>query len=198
MKLYWAPKSRAFRAAWMLEESGAPYERVLVDIRAGQQSTPEFARINPMQKVPALTDGEATVAESAAICAYVAERVPGAGLAPPMDSPLRGRYWHLLFFAASCIEGAFLEKFANVSPPGMSAGWGSLDRVMDALEGFVTPGPWVLGEQFTAADVMIGADLYYGIELFGLFERRPAFAAYLERITKRPAFQRALAFDEAG
>jgi glutathione S-transferase len=198
MKLYWAPKSRAFRAVWMLEEAGRPYERVLVDIRAGAQSSFEYARINPMMKVPALTDGDAAVAESAAICAYVAERVPEANLAPPLDSPLRGRYWHMLFFAASCIEAAFTEKFAKISLPTLSAGWGSFDRVVDVLDQAVTPGPWVLGDQFTAADVMIGADLHFGINVFGLIEKRPAFAAYVDRCMQRPAFQRASAIDDTG
>src|SRR6516225_6145346 len=99
MKLYWAPQSRAFRALWMLEEAGCPYERVLVDIRKGEQSAPAFRAVNPMMKVPALTDGAAAVAESAAICAYVAERVPEARLAPPLGDPGRGRYLHWLFFA---------------------------------------------------------------------------------------------------
>jgi glutathione S-transferase len=198
MKLYWAPKSRAMRALWMLEEAGRPYERVLIDIRSGAQSSADFAKINPMMKVPALTDGEAVVAESAAICAYVAEQVPEANLAPPLDSPLRGRYWHALFFAANCIEGAFAEKFANISLPSMSAGWGSFDRVVDVLEQWVTPGPWILGEQFTAADVMIGSDLHFAVNVFGIMEKRPAFMAYLDRCMQRPALQRASAIDEAG
>src|SRR5689334_4676967 len=101
------------RAFWILEESGRSYEKQLIDIRAGKQSTPEFHRVNPMEKVPALSDGEAMVAESAAICAYVAERVPEAGLAPPLGDPLRGRYWHWLFFASN-IEAAFTQKVAKV------------------------------------------------------------------------------------
>ena len=101
MKLYWAPQTRAFRAVWMLEEAGRPYERVLIDIRNGAQSTPAFQVVNPMMKVPALADGAAMVAESAAICAYVAERVPEANLAPPPGDPSRGRYLHWLFFAAA-------------------------------------------------------------------------------------------------
>ena len=92
MKLYWAPQSRAFRALWMLEEAGCPYERVLVDIRKGVQASQEYRAINPMMKVPTLTDGEAVVAECGAICAYVAERVPEARLAPPLGDVDRGRY----------------------------------------------------------------------------------------------------------
>src|SRR5262249_34592954 len=107
MKLYWAPQPRAGRAVWMMEEAGAPYERVLVDIRSGAQNTPAYHAVNPMEKVPALTDGDAAVAESSAICAYVADRVPEAGLAPPIGDPSRGRYLHWLFFAAGCIEAAY-------------------------------------------------------------------------------------------
>ena len=104
MKLYWAPGTRSLRTLWMLEEAGAPYERVLVDLRNGGQNDPAFRRINPMGKVPAFEDGAAQLAESAAICAYIAERCPEAGLAPQIGDPLRGRYFHWLFFAPGCIE----------------------------------------------------------------------------------------------
>ena len=91
MKLYWAPRSRSFSALWLMEEAGQPYERVLTDITRGAQKTPEYLAINPMGKVPALQDGDATLAEAAAICAYVAERYPEAKLAPPPGDPLRAR-----------------------------------------------------------------------------------------------------------
>jgi len=110
MKLYWSPQTRAFRAVWMLEEAGVPYERVPIDIRNNGQADPEFRRVNPMTKVPALKDGEAMVAESAAICAYIAERCPQAGLAPAVGDPARGRYLHWLFFAAGCIEPAYTRR----------------------------------------------------------------------------------------
>src|SRR5438105_12576428 len=100
MKLYWAPKTRSLRALWVLEEAGVTYERALVDIRGGGQNDPEFRAVNPMAKVPALADGEARLAESAAICAYVAERYPQARLAPEIGAPARGRYLHWLFFAS--------------------------------------------------------------------------------------------------
>ena len=199
MKLYWAPEARAFRALWMMEEAGCPYERVLNDIRKGGQNDDAFKAINPMMKVPALTDGAAAVAESAAICAYVAERCPEADLAPPLGSPKRGRYLHWLFFAAGCIEAAYTEKFTGAKLPSASqAGWGSFDRVIDVLDAAVQPGPFLLGDQFTAADGMIGADLNYGINVFKIVEPRPALAAYVARCAGRPAFQRAQAIDAAG
>jgi len=199
MKLYWAPQSRASRALWMMEEAGAPYERMLVDIRKGAQNTPGFHAINPMEKVPALTDGDAAVAESAAICAYVAERVPQAGLAPPLGDPARGRYLHWMFFAAGCIEAAYMEKIGKVAPPSTStAGWGSFDRVIAVIEEAVGRGPWLLGERFSAADVMVGADINYGINVFKIVEPRPALTAYVARCVARPAFQRAQAIDAGG
>ncbi len=198
MTLYWAPKSRSLRALWMLEEAGRPYERVLVDINAGAQSTPEFRAINPMMKVPALTDGPAAVAESAAICAYVAEQVPEAGLAPPVGDPRRGRYLQWLMFSPACIEPAFTQKFANVALPSRAAGWGDYDRVFGALRDALAAGPWILGDHFSAADVMIGSDLLWGIELFKIVEPNPVFEAYLARCAERPAFQRARALDTGG
>ena len=197
MKLYWAPQSRAFRALWLMEEAGCPYERVLIDIRNGQQSTLEFRAINPMMKVPALTDGAATVAESAAICAYVAERVPEAKLAPPAGDPARGRYLQWLFFAATNIEAAFTQKFTKLELPSMSAGWGSFERVMDVLGESLGQRPWILGERFSAADIMLGADLNYGLNIFKIVEPRPEFTAYVARCTARPAFQRAMEIETA-
>ncbi len=198
MKLYWAPKSRSFRAVWMMEEAGRPYERVLIDITSGAQSGDAYREINPMMKVPALADGAVKVAESGALCTYVAESVPEAGLAPAIGDPSRGDYLRWMFFSGSCVEGAFIEKFANVSIPSSSAGWGSFDRVVDVLEQGVSSGEWLLGERFSAADVMIGSDLYFGIDVFKIIEPRPALTAYVARCTARPAFQRAQEIEAAG
>ena len=198
MKLYWAPQTRAFRAVWMLEEAGRPYERVLIDIRNGAQSTPAFQVVNPMMKVPALADGAAMVAESAAICTYVAERVPEANLAPPPGDPSRGRYLHWLFFAAACIEPAFTQKFLKFEMNPSQAGWSSFERVIDVLAEALRPRPWILGERFSAADVMLGSDLNFGMNLLKIVEPRPEFTAYVARCAARPAFQRAVAVDAAG
>jgi glutathione S-transferase len=109
MKLYWAPRTRSFSALWLMEETGQPYERVLTDLSKGDQKAPDYLAINPMGKVPALRDGEATLAEAAAICAYVAERYPQANLAPPPGDPLRARYLYWLFFAPGCVEPAMVQ-----------------------------------------------------------------------------------------
>ncbi len=198
LKLYWAPQSRAMRALWMMEEAGLPYERVLVDIRSGGQSNADYAKINPMMKVPALSDGDVSLAESGAICAYMAEKAAGADLAPPVGSPQRARYLHALFFAAGCVEGAFAEKFGNLQIPTLQAGWGSFDRVMGVLEDWLRGGPWLLGDRFSAADVMIGTDLNFGVNQFSIIDKRPVFVDYLERCMQRPAWKRAQAIDSAG
>jgi glutathione S-transferase len=182
----------------MLEEAGVAYERVRLDLASGAQRDPAFLAVNPMGKVPALADGATHVAESAAICAYVAEAVPAAGLAPAVGEPGRGRYLQWLFFAPGCLEPAFMHKVQNLTVSEVSAGYGSFDKVMAVLAGALDPGPWILGERFSAADVMIGCDLFFGIEVFKIVERAPAFTDYLALCQARPAFQRALAIDAAG
>lgn len=198
MKLYWAPRTRSLRALWVLEEAGAPYERVRVDLSAGEQKSLEFRAINPMAKVPALTNGPLAIAESGAICAYVAEAVPQTNLAPPVGDPSRGRYLQWLFFSPGCVEQAYLAKSSNVQLRPESAGFGDFDRVFDVLEAAVSTGPWLLGEQFSAADVMIGSDLHWGIDIFKLVPSRPALRAYVDRCLARPAFQRAKVIEAAG
>jgi glutathione S-transferase len=193
MKLYWSPRSRAFTALWMMEEAGQPYERVLTDISTGAQNTPGYLAINPMGKVPALQDGEATMGEAAAICAYVAERCPDAKLAPPVGDPRRARYLYWLFFAPSCIEPAIIQLFTKIQVPTSTAGWGDATQVFDVLDTALEKGPWLLGDDFTAADVVIGSGLNYAVRLFKMVPARPSFDRYIDRCAARPAFQRATA-----
>ncbi len=195
MKLYWAPHTRAFRTLWMMEEAGLPYERVLVDINGDALQSAEYRAINPMMKVPAFEDQGVAFAESGAICAYVADLATEAKLAPPVGDIARGPYLHWMFFDAACIESAFVEKLANVSIPSRAAGWGTFDRVMDTIEGLVSPGPWAMGEQFTAVDVMIGCSMWYGMTLLKVVKDRPIIADYVARCVARPAFQRAEAIE---
>lgn len=196
MTLYCAPRTRSLRAFWILEEAGRPYEKQEVDFRTGKQSAPEYHRINPMEKVPALTDGEAMVAESAAIVAYVAERCPEANLAPPLGDSKRGRYLQWLVFHAN-IEAAIVQKVAKVQIPSTQAGWGDFDRVFDVIEETLAAGgPWILGERFSASDVMVGGDLYFASEGLKIVTLKPASAAYVQRCTSRPAFKRAWALNQ--
>jgi len=191
MKLYWAPRSRSFTALWLMEETGKPYERVLTDITSGGQRTPEYLAINPMGKVPALQDGAATLAEAAAICAYVAERCPEAQLAPALGDPLRAKYLYWLFFAPGCIEPAMVQVATKIEMNSVAAGWGDAQRVYDVLDKALEKGPWILGEKFSAADVAIGSALNFSVRLFKMVPSRPSFDAYLARCMARPAFQRA-------
>ena len=163
MKLYWSPRSRSFSALWLMEETGQPYERVLTDISKGAQKTPEYLAINPMGKVPALSDGDATLAEAAAICAYVAERYPQAKLAPPVGDPLRAKYLYWLFFVPGCVEPAMVQVATKIEMNPIAAGWGDAQRVFDVLDAALTKGPWILGDTFSAADIMIGSGLNFAV-----------------------------------
>ena len=191
IKLYWSPRSRSFAAIWLLEETGLPYERVLTDITTGAQKAPEFLAINPMGKVPALTDGDAALGESAAICAYIADRYPQTRLAPDVNDPLRAKYLQWLFFSPSCIEPALIQLFTKIEVPSRTAAWGSAAQVFDLLDASLQKGPWILGDKFSAADVTIGAGLNFAVRLFKMVPPRPSFDAYIARCVERPAFQRA-------
>jgi glutathione S-transferase len=193
MKLYWSPRTRSFSTLWLMEETGQPYERVLVDLSAGAQKKSEYLAINPMGKVPALQDGDATLAESAAICAYVAERFPESRLAPPLGDPARAKYLYWLFFAPGCIEPAMVQVATKLEMNSTAAGWGEAQRVFDVLDRALEKGPWILGETFSAADIAIGSGLNFAVKLFRMVPSRPTFDRYIEACAARPAFQRASA-----
>lgn len=198
MRLYWAPRTRSLRALWALEEIGAPYERVRLDLAAGEQRDAKFHAVNPMEKVPALEDGGTCVAESGAILLYLADKFRDAGLAPALDAPERGRFLQWLFFSGACVEGALIAKFSGAQLPEGSAGYGSFDRVFNVLEEALTPGPYLLGENFTAADVLIASDLHFAINIFKMLPPRDIFTAYLARCQSRPAFLRASQIEADG
>jgi len=199
IRLYWCQNTRAVRALWLLEEIGASYELVRVDVRAGAQNDPAFRAISPLGKVPALVDGETRVAESGAICAYLGDRFPEAKLAPPLASPLRGPYLRWLFFAAGCIEPAFLDRALSREGqvPHLSAAWGSFDSVAATLRGGLERGPWVLGDPFSTADVLVGSSVQWGVRT-KLLPDDAVFGGYLKRLEARPAWQRTLAIEAAG
>jgi glutathione S-transferase len=191
MQLYWSPRSRSFSTLWLMEETGQPYERVLTDISTGAQRKIEYLAINQMGKVPALKDGDVTLAESAAICAYVAERYPQARLTPPVGDPLRARFLYWLFFLPACIEPAMVQIATKLEMNSVAAGWGDSQRVFDVLDAALEKGPWILGENFSAADVAIGTALNFSVRLFKMVPSRPSFDTYIARCVARPAFQRA-------
>ena len=193
IKLYWSPRSRSFSSLWLMEETGQPYERVLTDISTGAQKAPDYLAINPMGKVPALKDGDATLAESAAICAYVADRFPDAKLAPLIGDPKRAQYLYWLFFSPGCVEPAMVQVSTKIEMNSVAAGWGDAQRVFDVLDKALEKGPWLLGDTFSAADIMIGSGLNFAVKLFKMVPTRPSFDRYIERCSERPAFQRAAA-----
>lgn len=188
--LYHHPFSRAAGVLWTLEEIGEPYELVYVDIRAGAQKQGDVIAKNPMGKVPLLVDGEATVTETAAIALYLADRYAAGRLAPRLDDPRRGAYFRWSLFAPSVIEPGAMAKLNKWEFRPGQAGWGEFDAMLRTIDGAVSPGPFLLGEQFTIADVIMGGTLRY-MTMFKMIEASPAVAAYLERLAARPALQRA-------
>ena len=195
---YTNPRSRGRIVRWMLEEIGQPYRTEVLDYGTTMKA-PAYLAINPMGKVPALRHGDMVVTEAAAICAYLADAFPQAGLAPPPGDRLRGPYYRWLFFAAGPVEAAVSNKaFGFVVPPEREGtiGYGSFERVMNTLEQAVSGGNYLVGDKFTAADVYAGSQIGFGL-MFKTFEPRPAFQQYWQRISARPAYARARELDEA-
>jgi glutathione S-transferase len=200
LTLYTNPMSRGRIARWMLEETGVPYETVVLEYGSTMKA-PEYLAINPMGKVPALRHGDVVVTEGAAICAYLADAFPEAGLAPPVGTPERGPYYRWLFFGAGPVEAAVTDASAGLKPdtPQLQGrfGYGSLERVTNTLDGLLADGrEWILGDSFSAADVYLGSQIVFGVQ-FGTIEARPAFGPYAERIQSRPAALRAREKDDA-
>lgn len=194
---YTHPMSRGRIVRWMLEEVGQPYRTEVLDY-ASSMKADEYRRINPMGKVPAISHGGVVVTETAAICAYLADAFPQAGLAPGPTDRLRGTYYRWMFFAAGPVEAAVTNKMLGLEVPAdrrATVGYGSFEAVVDALERLVTDREYIVGDSFTAADVYVGSHIGYGLQ-FGTFDR-PAFKRYAERMSARPAAVRAREIDDA-
>lgn len=193
---YTHPMSRGRIARWMLEEVGTPYRTEVLDF-ATSMKDPAYLAINPMGKVPAIRHGDTTVTECAAICAYLADAFPEAGLAPPSGE--RGAYYRWLFFAAGPVEAAVTNKALGVEVSadkrGMT-GYGSLEAVVSTLEKAVDKNEYLAGDRFSAADIYVGAQVGWGLQ-FGTIDKRPAFERYVARITDRDAYRRAQQLDDA-
>jgi glutathione S-transferase len=191
--LYHAAPSRSSIVHWMLEELAEPYEIELVSFRKGENLQPKFLAINPVGKLPTLKHGDTAITEAAAICTYLADEFPQAKLNVPVGNPQRGVYLKWMFFGPSCIEPAIMERaFPRKEPLGRStAGFGDFDTVMNVVaEGVGSASPYLMGSQFTAADVIIGSGLRWGTT-YKLIPERPEFAAYVGRLNERPALKRA-------
>jgi glutathione S-transferase len=196
---YTNPMSRGRVVRWMLEEVGQPYRTELLDY-ATTMKAPEYLAINPMGKVPALRHGDTVVTETAAICAYLADAFPAAGLAPPSGHRLRGPYYRWLFFGAGPVEAAWTNQAMGfIVPPDkarMSGYGGSFAAVLDTLGAALSQARYLAGDSFTAADLYVGANLGFGLQ-FGMIDKRPVFEEYVARLSARPAAVRAKQIDDA-
>ncbi|HEX8668155.1 MAG TPA: glutathione S-transferase family protein [Allosphingosinicella sp.] len=198
LTFYTHPMSRGRIARWMLEEVGHPYETVVLHYGTSMKS-PDYLAVNPMGKVPAIRHCDVVVTETAAICAYLADAYPDTGLAPPSGNARRGPYYRWLFFAAGPVEAAVTAKSMGLLAPAdkkAMAGYGSFEEVVDTLERGISEGPYLCGDQFTAADVYVGSQIGWGM-MFGSIDRRPAFEDYFARLSQRPAAIRARELDDA-
>jgi len=198
LTLYHAAPSRSATVRWMLEEVGEPYDLHLLKLAEGEQLKPDYLAVNPQGKVPALKHKGVVITEVAAICAYLADEFPHARLNIPVGDPRRGVYLQWLFFGPSCIEPAILDRaFPRKEPPRAGAvGYRDIEALADIVAQAVAKGPFIMGEQFTAADVVIGSGVRWGT-MFKLIPERDAFQPYVERLAARPALQRAEAKDKA-
>jgi glutathione S-transferase len=194
--LYHHPYSRAANVVWMLEEVGVPYELRSVDIMKGAHKAPELVALNPMGKLPILTDGETVVTESAAIALYLADRYAYGRLAPRVDDAARGTYLRWSLFAPSVIEPGTMARQAGWSFKESQAGWGSYEAMLKAMQSAIDGRSFVLGDTFSMADVVFGGTLRFMLT-FRTIEPLPAFTAYAERLAQRPALQKAEARNQA-
>lgn len=200
MKLYYAPQTRAGRPRWLLEELGVPYELVRLDLSKGEHKTAAYMKIHPHGAVPALVDGDLTMFESAAICSYLADKYPEKGLAPAVGTPARGLYYQWMHYAMATLEPPVLQVFLNTlmlpeaerRPAAVEEGKHKFAEVARVLEQALTGKSFILGEQFSAADVVLGGTLIWA-RFLGLTSGYPALEAYASRLAERPAYKRARA-----
>jgi glutathione S-transferase len=197
LTLYHVAPSRSSVALWMLEEIGEPYDIHLLSMNKGTNREAPYLAINPMGKVPALRHGNTVITECAAICTYLADAFPNAGLNIPIDHPQRGPYLKWLFFGPGVLESAVMDRaFPRAGEVRRSAlGYGDFDTTMDVVAKAVTPGPFLMGDRFTAADVVIGSNLRWGT-MFKMIPERKEFSDYVARFVDRPAAKRAQAKDD--
>ncbi|HSG91784.1 MAG TPA: glutathione S-transferase family protein [Pseudomonadales bacterium] len=187
LTLYHSPNTRSTGALILLEELGPEYELRVLDMGASEQRGAEYMRLNPLGKVPAVVHGHALITEQVAIFIYLADLFPEADLAPLLDDPLRGPYLRWMAIYGSCFEPAIIDRYMKREPaPLPMSPYGDADALFASISTQLEKGPWMLGERFLALDVLWGCALGW-ITNFGLLEKTPAIAAYLERFDARPA-----------
>lgn len=188
--LYHSPASRAFIAYWMLEELGVPFRVQTVDIAKGQQKDPAYLKLNPSGKVPTLTDGKVVVSENPAICIYLADRYGYGTLAPKIEDPDRGAYLKWIVYSTAVLDPLISLHPKHIDLPGKDTGFGTFDDMVDVLVRKLGGRKYLLGDRFTAADVMLGATISWALHRKELPELGPLMD-YNIRLTHRPAYQRA-------
>lgn len=193
VRLFHNAQSRATLMHWLLEELGIDYTLVPVDYEDGSMRTPDFLKISPLGKIPALTDGEISVSDTPAITIYLTDKYKSpVDLAPGIDDPRRGEYLRWLIFQGTAIDPAMLQAGLKFETTRRQAGWGDVETVISAAETRLeSANPYLFGDWFTAADLLVGGSLYWATR-FGMFDARPATARYIEAVTSRPAFKRTL------
>lgn len=194
--LHHHPYSRAANMVWALEEVGVPYTLHTVDLMKGEQKAPELVALNTMGKLPILVDGEAVVSETSAICMYLADRYAVGRLSPALDDPARGAWYRWCVYPSAVIEPGCMAKGNGWVYRPTQAGWGTYESILETLDRALTPGPWLLGDRFTMADLLVGASLRWMLR-FKMIDALPSFTAFTARIEERPAFRASEAKNDA-
>ena len=196
LQFFYAPRTRAFTTLWLLEELGVEYALESFDISSGRHKQADFLALNPMGKIPVVVHDGTSVAETGAIAIYLSDLFKTNALSPSPSDPKRADYLRWLFFASGVLEPAYGEKFFKwENIPSSSVAWGSFDQMLKTLTDGIGDGPWLLGDTFSAADVVVGNGMRFG-QMFGVMPKDGALGAYAERLMARDAFKRAQAIED--
>jgi glutathione S-transferase len=195
IKLLHHPFSRSANIVWALEEVGCPYELQFVDLMSGEHKSDAVRALNPMGKLPTLIDGDAVISEAAAVALYLADRYALGRLAPALDAPARAPYLRWSFYAPSVIEPGCMAHASKWEFRAAAAGFGTYEEMLATISFAIGKGPWLLGGQFTMADVVFGGTIRYML-MFDMIDKRPEYEAYVERLNARPAARKAKEINE--
>jgi glutathione S-transferase len=195
IRLYHSPNSRSSGVLTLLKELDAPFELQVVNMKAAEQRQAAYLAINPMGKVPAIKHGQAIITEQVAIYLYLADLFPEAGLAPALSDPLRGPYLRWLVFYAASFEPAIVDRaLKRETTPTTMCPYGDYDTMLKTLVEQLAKGPYMLGERFSAADVLWGTALTW-TSTWKLVPEQPEISAYLQRWSTRPAVAKVKAIE---